>query len=560
MSLDTLYLILPGVLACFVAGGIVWRKQGHSDDHVQLKTLHHPGLEDLANGPKSSSWIGGNLVDLLGTPNIGDKDQEYVEKHGTAVKLMGSFGRHNVLYLADPKALNFVLNTSGYIFNRGKQIEAARLLFGSSLLTSTGQEHARQRKILLPAFSQPVVRDLLPSFMEVSEQLATKWTDLYQSAGEAPCVINVQNWFSRLTLDAVGKGTFSYDFGALGDTPSEYLQAFTALFAAAQKKPPKMRNVAIALAAIDLFQYLPLWLLQPIGKLLMRSSLVKKFKDNAEKIALENIEKERSAAAGQVPEGRDIMSTLVRSNLSEDAQRKLTDEELLGQLIVFTFAAHETTSTTLSWIFYELARHPEFQEKLRDEIKLFRNDLGDKKPTASDLESQLPHTTAAIKETLRLHPVAAHIFCSASKDGTIPLSEPIKMRNGELTDHVSLKAGQSVIISITAYNRLKNLWGEDANVWNPNRFLGERLNDLPKNSLGVYANLSTFSSGVHSCIGWRFAILQLHVIVISLLEKFTFSLSPEAGEIYTAPFTGLSPFVKGQEKEGPQLPLAIVPV
>ncbi|KIJ32005.1 hypothetical protein M422DRAFT_36040 [Sphaerobolus stellatus SS14] len=559
MFFDTLYLILPGVLACFVAGGIIWRKQSHSDEYVQLKTLHHPGIEDLVNGPKPSSWLAGNLADLIGASNIGDKDQEYVEQHGIAFKFMGSFGRPNVLYLADPKALNFVLNTSGYIFNRGKQVEAGRLLFGSSLLTSTSQEHARQRKILLPAFSQPVIRDIFPAFMEVSEQLATKWIDLYQSAGEAPCVVNVHDWFSRLTLDGVGKGTFSYDFGALGDTPSEYLQVFNALFAATQSKPPKMRNVAIGLAAIDLLQYLPLWFLRPIGKLLMRSPLIKKFKGNAEKMALEHIENEKRAAAGQVPKGKDIMSTLVRSNLSEDAQRKLTDEELMGQLIVFTVAAHQTTSTTLSWIFYELARHPEFQEKLRNEIKLFRNALGDKKPAASDLESQLPHTTAAIKETLRFHPPAAHILRWASKDGTIPLSEPIKMRNGELTKHVSLKAGQSVIISVTAYNRLKNLWGDDANVWNPDRFLGERLNDLPKNTLGVYANLSTFSSGVHSCIGWRFAILQLHVIVISLLEKFTFSPSPKS-EIYKAPFTGLLPFVKGQEKEGPQLPLAIVPV
>ncbi|KIJ28943.1 hypothetical protein M422DRAFT_235454 [Sphaerobolus stellatus SS14] len=467
---------------------------------------------------------------------------------------MGSFGRPNVLYLADPKALNFVLNTSGYIFNKGKLVEAGRLLFGSSLLTSIGQEHARQRKILLPAFSQSVIRDIFPAFMEVSEQLATKWTNLYQSAGEAPCVVNVHDWFSRLTLDAVGKGAFSYDFGALGDTPSEYLRVFNALF-----KPPKMRNVAIGLAAIDLLKYLPLWFLQPIGKLLMRSPLIKKFKGNAEKMALEHIENEKRATAGQVPEGKDIMSTLVRSNLSEDSQRKLTNEELISQLIVFTLAAHQTTSTTLSWIFYELARHSEFQEKLRNEIKLFRNELGDKKPTASDLESQLPHTTAVIKETLRFHPHAAHILRWASKDGTIPLSEPIKMCNGELTSHVSLKAGQSVMISVTAYNRLKSLWGEDANVWNPDRFLGERLSDLPKNSLGVYANLLTFSSGVHSCIGWRFAILQLHVIVISLLEKFTFSPSPES-EIYKAPFTGLLPFVKGQEKEGPQLPLAIVPV
>ena len=63
---------------------------------------------------------------------------------------------------------------------------------------------------------------------------------------------------------------------------------------------------------------------------------------------------------------------------------------------VFTIAANDTTSATLSWLFYELARHPDYQEKMRAEIKQFRTDLGDKEPSATDYES-LPLTTAAIK-------------------------------------------------------------------------------------------------------------------------------------------------------------------
>ena len=62
----------------------------------------------------------------------------------------------------------------------------------------------------------------------------------------------------------------------------------------------------------------------------------------------------------------------------------------------FTIAAQDTTSVTLSWLFYELARHPDYQEKMRAEIKQFRTDLGDKAPSATDYES-LPLTAAAIK-------------------------------------------------------------------------------------------------------------------------------------------------------------------
>ena len=65
----------------------------------------------------------------------------------------------------------------------------------------------------------------------------------------------------------------------------------------------------------------------------------------------------------------------------------------------------------------------------------------------------------------------------------------MKLRNGKSTDHVLLRAGQSVVLGFSAYNRIKELWGEDAEIWNPDRFLSERAKDLPKHSFGLYANL-----------------------------------------------------------------------
>lgn len=113
----------------------------------------------------------------------------------------------------------------------------------------------------------------------------------------------------------------------------------------------------------------------------------------------------------------------VRSNLTEDVKLRLDDDGLVGQLMyVFfrfgcflrlypiisadaysflffsslTIAAHDTTSTTLSWLFYQLSRHPDFQDQMRAEIMRFRAEVGDKELTPSDYES-LPLTTAAIK-------------------------------------------------------------------------------------------------------------------------------------------------------------------
>jgi len=157
------------------------------------------------------------------------------------------------------------------------------------------------------------------------------------------------------------------------------------------------------------------------------------------------------------------------------------------------------------WLFYELAMHPNIQNKVREEINDFRGQSGSRDLTPSDFES-LPYTTAVIKyvafqmmvtsivdshyrETLRFYPVGPHAFRWAGRDEIIPLSKPVKTKSGEESYEVSIKEGEPVLISICGYNRLKELWGDDAQEWNPARFMGERLAAMPKHSLGVYSNL-----------------------------------------------------------------------
>ena len=89
----------------------------------------------------------------------------------------------------------------------------------------------------------------------------------------------------------------------------------------------------------------------------------------------------------------------MRANASEDPKTKLDDEEMIAQMATFILAGHETTAATLNWIFYELAKNPEFQEKLRTEIALKRAEVqarGDADFTMDDLES-MPYLQATIK-------------------------------------------------------------------------------------------------------------------------------------------------------------------
>ncbi|KIJ33160.1 hypothetical protein M422DRAFT_264873 [Sphaerobolus stellatus SS14] len=236
--------------------------------------------------------------------------------------------------------------------------------------------------------------------------------------------------------------------------------------------------------------------------------------------------------------------------MSTDAKHKLSEEELLAQTTVLTIAGHDTTANTLSWVLYELAQHPIAQTKLRDEVKAFRVSHGDRDIHAGDFDVSFPYTTA----TLRFLPIVIHLLRKASNDDTIPLSKPLKTRHGKEISSISVKRGQVVLTSLWGYNRLEEIWGNDPDIWRPERFLTK--GESTKHSVGVYGNLASFSSGVHSCIGWRFAIIELHSILITLIERFEFLPAPDV-TVLPVPAGTVMPMVKGEEDKGPQVPITI---
>ncbi|KIJ49260.1 hypothetical protein M422DRAFT_247065 [Sphaerobolus stellatus SS14] len=222
----------------------------------------------------------------------------------------------------------------------------------------------------------------------------------------------------------------------------------------------------------DLLRMLFFWIMRSLQRLGFRTpGRLERFQTTVRKIAFNILERGKGSASGEVPQGKDIMSILVRSNLAEDPKRKLAEEELLAQ------TTHDTASSTLQWALYELSRHPEVQQRLRAEVK---------------------NSESSDQETLRYYPIVAHNFKRAGRDEVIPLSTPIKTRDGQKSNVVLIKKGQAVLMSAWAYNRVEELWGKDADQWSPNRFLQDVKHQM---SLGVYANSATFGSGVHSCIG-----------------------------------------------------------
>lgn len=99
------------------------------------------------------------------------------------------------------------------------------------------------------------------------------------------------------------------------------------------------------------------------------------------------------------------------------------------------------------------------------------------------------HLAASYRETLRFDPIAMIASRRAERDDIIPLAYPVKTASGREAHALHVKRGQQVLVSFYGYNFIKDLWGPDADVWNPDRFLRENETERSKRTLGVYAHL-----------------------------------------------------------------------
>jgi cytochrome P450 len=265
----------------------------------------------------------------------------------------------------------------------------------------------------------------------------------------------------------------------------------------------------------------------------------------------------RSMAKG---DGKDILAVLLRANASSNPKNKMPDDELIDQIATFLAAGHETSANALVWYFYEIAKHPEAQARIREEIAHVRAGADGEDLTAADLDS-MTYTLATMKETLRLHPIVWHIARAASRDDILPLAFPITAKSGEQITSIPIKKGTLIDISPAVYNRLPDVWGEDAHEWNPERFLDPQSGFKEASSnIGVFGNLMTFSTGTRACMGWRFAVLEMQIIILALLENFELTPPPqtEKTKVHRRPTQIMLPMADGQK--GVWMGLLVKPV
>ncbi|KAK0496199.1 cytochrome P450 [Armillaria luteobubalina] len=532
-------------------------------------------------GPESKSFLYGNLPELFqaqaaeGNTSLAETFgfSTYTVQQGRLQVAADVWGCHQDPCTSgrrpsshsDPKALQHIIiqraTASPKPPSRGGDIAPDfRFLLGD--------DHKRYRKVMLPGFGGPESKSFFPTFFACAEKMSQKWKDSIEISQDQSAVLDAASWISRATLDAIGQGTnqalaaaFDYQFGALDDSDNALAKAYTNLFFDIFGTMTKG-----AILSLSIMDHLPSKVVSflmrqfPSGRL-NHGLLINKLST----VVAKELVDQKFDALLEGKGRRDVMSLLVKANASESPKTQLEERELLGQMNIIILAGHETTTNTLCFALIELCKRPELQERLRKEIRATErviHDRGDTQFTPSDFES-MPFLSAMIKETLRFHPVAYNIYRVAEKDDVLPLSTPITTTSGKVLHELPIPKGLHVDASIAAYNRQvpsplpanKEIFGDDADVFDPDRWLRD-ASPKTKTALGVYANLFTFAGGSRSCIGWRFAVMELHAFVIELLSNFEFSLTETHG-IRREACGIMTPTIEGQAEKGSQLPLKI---
>ncbi|KAF8202148.1 cytochrome P450 [Pholiota molesta] len=456
---------------------------------------------DNIPGPPSESFFTG-VLDSFFNNHGWDYHKKLAETYGGVMKIKAAFGE-NELYVFDPKALHHIFVKDQDIYEETPQwIQGNGVVYGPGLLATLGEQHRKQRKMLNPVFSTAHMRDMMPIFYDVTSKLREA---MLARVTDAPKEIDILSWMSRTALELIGQSGMGYSFDPLtADTaPHPYSQAAKNLelawgklrLSTAYLLPPlsKIGSAKFRRFVVNMIPWKDVHDVRDIVDVLTDTSI--KIFDIKTKALTEGDE----ALATQIGRGKDIMSILMKANMSASKEDSLTQDELLGQMSSLLYAATDTTSSALSRILHLLAMHQDMQDKLRQEIKDAKAQEGGNLPY--DQLVALPYLDALCRESLRLHAPVPLVRRIARQDIVLPLSNPIKGVDGRAISEVFVPTDTKLTIGIMASNRNPELWGPDAHEFKPERWLNPLPDTLTAAHLpGIYSHLMTFIGGSRACM------------------------------------------------------------
>ncbi|CCT71791.1 probable bifunctional P-450:NADPH-P450 reductase [Fusarium fujikuroi IMI 58289] len=349
-------------------------------------------------------------------------------------------------------------------------LEQVRNATKDGLFTAYPGEHNWEiaHRTLMPAFGPLSIQSMFGEMQDIISQMVLRWA---RFGPRTP--VDVSNDFTKLTLDSIALCAMGERFNSFyHDDTHPFVGAMNSMLA---ESFARSRRPAFASAVM--------------------TASNERYQSNIAE--LEGISRELLETRRQNPvDKKDLLNAMINGRDPKTGEG-LDDDAIIRNMITFLIAGHETTSGLLSFLFYQLLENPSALRQVVEEVDRV---LGSQPMTVAHL-AKLPYIDACLKETLRLYPTAPAFTLRAKGDQVL---------NSEYT----IKDKDCVSILLARLHRDPDVYGPDAEEFNPSRMLPDKFNKLPPNAW------KPFGHGVRACIGRPFAIQEAIMATATILQTF----------------------------------------
>lgn len=370
-----------------------------------------------------------------------------------------------------PEFIRHVLSTNSKNYMKFEKYRYLRFIGGNGLITNEGESWIRQRRLIQPAFNHAALAQACNVILEETQEVV----DRLSRGGSQ--VVDLGELMARLTVSIVARALFGNDLKA--DVP--FIR--------------RELDLSERLGTVLLRTPLPLYSAVPYLPVFNR---IARAGDRLRALVSQIIGKRRASA--ETP--GDLLDRLIAAR-DEENIHGMTTRQLMDEVLTLLVAGHQTSLMALTWAFYLVARHRDIYDGLRDEAVSGPTSVG------ADLVEldQLPWARAVAREAMRLYPPAYIIGRSALAEDAL----------GEYV----VPAGLNVMINIYGLHRHPKYW-EAAEEFRPARMLQDHSSDPAR------FTYLPFGAGPRSCIGARFALFELQLVLSQFARAFMFEPATDA--------------------------------
>jgi cytochrome P450 len=421
------------------------------------------------------------------------------------------FGRQHVYLVNNPQYIENILIRDHQNFIKSRGLQVSKRILGEGLVTSEGEYHDKQRRIIQPAFHLNRVKNYGHMMVDYAERISERWQD--------KMVIDIHSEMMHITSAIIAKSVLGSN---IVDIESH-----------------KVNN-----ALLTSMEYLNR-ILMPFGELIEKMPLLpinkdfRSAKNTLDSIVYRMIKEHRdSTGIEKKPKGdkkdddnnndknvnlhrnHDLLHTLMEAQDQEAGIKQMSDIQLRDEVMTIFLAGHETTATALTWTFYLLSRHPDVERRVYEELcSVLRdknnddNDLNQSKdctptlrlPTIEDI-SKLEYTEKVLRESMRLYPPAWTLGRQALTDYVI--------------DKYVIPSGSIILMSQYVMHHNARYF-PNPEVFDPDRWTKEFKSVLPRFSY------FPFGGGIRGCVGEPFAWIEGILVIATVYRKWKMHHDPE---------------------------------